>query len=139
VGIENLKTARSQLKIYRQSVLKWAFEGKLTAEWRQEQQRLGKLQSAEELLAQIKVERENRYQQQVKDWEAAVKNWESGNKADKKSTKPQKIKNTNPTNEVKSLELLEIPDGWKWVKVADISRVGTGVTPLKGKSASIQN
>ena len=29
-GIENLKTAQGQLKVYRQSVLKWAFEGKLT-------------------------------------------------------------------------------------------------------------
>ncbi len=29
-GIENLKTAQQQLKIYRQAVLKWAFEGKLT-------------------------------------------------------------------------------------------------------------
>lgn len=31
-GIEDLKTAQQQLKIYRQSVLKWAFEGKLTNE-----------------------------------------------------------------------------------------------------------
>lgn len=29
-GIETLKTAQQQLKTYRQSVLKWAFEGKLT-------------------------------------------------------------------------------------------------------------
>ena len=29
-GIENLKTAQQQLKTYRQAVLKWAFEGKLT-------------------------------------------------------------------------------------------------------------
>ena len=29
-GIESLKTARTQLKVYRQAVLKWAFEGKLT-------------------------------------------------------------------------------------------------------------
>lgn len=29
-GIEDLKTAQQHLKIYRQSVLKWAFEGKLT-------------------------------------------------------------------------------------------------------------
>jgi type I restriction enzyme S subunit len=29
-GIEDLKTAQQQLKTYRQSVLKWAFEGKLT-------------------------------------------------------------------------------------------------------------
>ncbi len=33
-GVEQLKTAAQQLKVYRQSVLKWAFEGKLTAEWR---------------------------------------------------------------------------------------------------------
>ncbi|MFZ2631115.1 MAG: restriction endonuclease subunit S [Desulfosalsimonadaceae bacterium] len=31
-GIENLKTAQAQLKTYRQAVLKWAFEGKLTNE-----------------------------------------------------------------------------------------------------------
>ena len=29
-GIENLRTSQQQLKTYRQSVLKWAFEGKLT-------------------------------------------------------------------------------------------------------------
>jgi type I restriction enzyme, S subunit len=29
-GIEDLKTAQQQLKIYRQAVLKWAFEGRLT-------------------------------------------------------------------------------------------------------------
>lgn len=34
-GVESLKTARSQLKIYRQAVLKHAFEGKLTAQWRE--------------------------------------------------------------------------------------------------------
>jgi type I restriction enzyme, S subunit len=31
-GIEQLKTAQQQLKVYRQAVLKWAFEGKLTNE-----------------------------------------------------------------------------------------------------------
>ena len=35
-GIESLKTAREQLKIYRQAVLKHAFEGKLTAQWRED-------------------------------------------------------------------------------------------------------
>ena len=33
-GIEELKTAQQQLKVYQQAVLKWAFEGKLTEEWR---------------------------------------------------------------------------------------------------------
>jgi type I restriction enzyme S subunit len=35
-SIEELQTAKAQLKIYRQSVLKHAFEGRLTAKWRSE-------------------------------------------------------------------------------------------------------
>ena len=35
-GIASLKTAQEQLKVYRQSLLKHAFEGKLTAKWREE-------------------------------------------------------------------------------------------------------
>ncbi|MEJ7828055.1 MAG: restriction endonuclease subunit S, partial [Segetibacter sp.] len=31
-GVEELKTAQQQLKVYRQAVLKWAFDGKLTNE-----------------------------------------------------------------------------------------------------------
>ena len=34
-GIAQLKTAKQQLKVYRQSLLKAAFEGRLTAAWRQ--------------------------------------------------------------------------------------------------------
>ena len=47
-GIESLKTARRQLEIYRQSVLKHAFEGKLTAQWREENK--DKLETPERLL-----------------------------------------------------------------------------------------
>jgi type I restriction enzyme S subunit len=36
-GVESLTSAREQLKAYRQSVLKAAFEGKLSADWRSEQ------------------------------------------------------------------------------------------------------
>ena len=32
-GVEQLKTAQQQLKVYRQSVLKWAFEGKQKVTW----------------------------------------------------------------------------------------------------------
>lgn len=38
-GLENIKAAREQIKVYRQSVLKHAFEGKLTAEWRKQRSR----------------------------------------------------------------------------------------------------
>ena len=34
VGVEALKKVKEQIKQYRQSVLKSAFEGKLTADWR---------------------------------------------------------------------------------------------------------
>ncbi|SEN54017.1 restriction endonuclease subunit S [Nitrosomonas marina] len=54
-GIESLKTVREQLKIYRQAVLKHAFEGKLTADWREDNK--DKLETAEELLANISSER----------------------------------------------------------------------------------
>ena len=37
-GVESLKKAREQLKVYRQAVLKHAFEGKLTAQWREREQ-----------------------------------------------------------------------------------------------------
>jgi type I restriction enzyme S subunit len=36
-GKQQLLTAQQQLKVYRQSLLKWAFEGKLTASWRESQ------------------------------------------------------------------------------------------------------
>lgn len=35
-AVENLKKVKAQLKTYRQAVLKWAFKGKLTEEWRKE-------------------------------------------------------------------------------------------------------
>ena len=87
-GIESLKTAQKQLKVYRQAVLKWAFEGKLTEAWRTQQTTL---KTGEALLTQIKAERENLYQQQLAEWETAVKEWEAIGKIGKKSTKPRAI------------------------------------------------
>src|SRR5690606_31736146 len=49
-GIADLKKAQDQLKIYRQAVLKKAFVGELTKEWREKQT---DLPTAEELLLQI--------------------------------------------------------------------------------------
>ena len=57
-GIENLKKAREQLKTYRQAVLKYAFEGKLTKEWRTLQRQAGNPpEPAEKLLERIKAEK----------------------------------------------------------------------------------
>lgn len=66
-GIESFKTAREQLKVYRQALLKHAFSGKLTEQWRAENQ--DKLESAAALLRRIQAERQERYRRQLKDWE----------------------------------------------------------------------
>lgn len=50
-GVESLTTARQQLKAYRQSVLKHAFEGKLTADWRQTKSNV--FPSAQEFMSRI--------------------------------------------------------------------------------------
>jgi type I restriction enzyme S subunit len=56
-GQESLRVARRQLGVYRQSLLKQAFEGKLTAQWRT--QNPAKLESPAHLLARIQSARQS--------------------------------------------------------------------------------
>lgn len=86
-GIAFLKTAQEQLKIYRQAILKHAFEGDLTAQWRKEN--ADQLETSEQLLARIQNERETRYQQQLEEWQQAVNEWEKTGKEGNKPTKPK--------------------------------------------------
>lgn len=60
-GIAALKTAREQFKVYRKALLKHAFEGKLTAKWREEN--TDKLETPEQLLASIQQERNKKLQE----------------------------------------------------------------------------
>ena len=64
-GVEALKRIKAQLKRYRQSVLKHAFEGKLTEEWRQAHK--DELQPASVLLERIKQERHETAQAKFKE------------------------------------------------------------------------
>ncbi len=57
-GVKALNELKMQLKRYRQSVLQSAFEGKLTAKWREEHQ--DELEPATMLLERLKEERKNR-------------------------------------------------------------------------------
>lgn len=186
-GIENLKTAQAQLKVYRQALLKHAFEGKLTAQWRA--QRRAKqtvapaqagaqllndmdsrptpsrgqamrgndeagsgndepLETAEALLKRIQQERAQRYQQQLAEWEkspsipllqrgkptstAPIPPLEKGGRGG--ISKPKPPKSLPPLTAEELAELPELPEGWGWVKVGTVSSVGTGITPLKGRS-----
>ena len=114
-GVECLKTARAQLQVYRQAVLKHAFEGKLTAQWREENK--DKLEKPEQLLARIKQERVARYEQQLEEWKEAVKEWEGGVKRGKKPPWPKKLKAIPrlSLNETESLPFLT--DGWSYLRL----------------------
>ena len=116
-GIANLKKAQEQLKIYRQAVLKKAFEGKLTRKWREEQT---DLPSAEELLQQIKEEREKHYQKQQDGWKSAAKDWEDNGKAGKKPIRSKKPIKSEPLTEGELETLKQTPTRWHILRFIDL-------------------
>lgn len=132
-GIADLKKAQAQLVVYRQAVLKKAFEGELTKEWREKQTNLP---SAEELLEQIKEERERHYTQQLEDWKKAVKAWEGNGKKGKKPGKPKALKEL-PKLSIEELDLLpKIPKSWLWIKNGNLALKitdGEHITPKRSE------
>ena len=125
-GVESLKTARAQLKVYRQAVLKHAFEGKLTAQWRKENK--DKLEKPEQLLARIRQERSARYERQLQEWRIAVKEWEGKGKPGRKPLKPKKPLEIAGVPDDVSAKLPQLPEGWLWVRLGNISDVSGGLT-----------
>jgi len=151
-GVESLKTAKAQLAIYRQSVLKAAFEGRLTESWRHACRLAcrqtgqagkehdvhgctsvagagctgateGELESASELLARIKTEREARYAAQLAEWQQSVTEWETaGGKASgiKKPTKPKNPKALPPLTADELAALPALSEGWGWSKFGNV-------------------
>lgn len=120
-GIESMKVARAKLNVYRQAVLKHAFEGMLTAQWREENK--DKLETPELLFSRIKKEREARYGQQLQEWKAAVKEWEVGDKSGKKPTKPKPVNDPSPISPKDQERLLDLPDRWAWVRFGQLFSV----------------
>lgn len=100
-GVEALKKIKAQLKRYRQSVLKHAFEGKLTQEWRQAHK--DELEPASVLLECIKQECHKTAKGKYKD--------------------PSPLDTSN---------LPELPEGWVWARVGDMSVVMGGKRLPKG-------
>ena len=89
-GIANLKLAQEQLKVYRQAVLKKAFEGELTKKWREQQT---DLPDARDLLEQIRKGREK-----------------TANATGKK------VKSVKSLIEEELEGLPRLPEEWYWVK-----------------------
>ena len=132
-GIGRLKTAARQIQQYRQSLLKNAFNGELTKEWRSKQ--ADTLPSENELLAQIQTTREQHHAQQLADWQTAVSQWEQNGKEGKKPSKPKA-----PTQAVKFEEnFADLPSGWGAIKINQVAEIFTGATPLKSNTNYYEN
>ena len=117
-GIESLKTARQQLKVYRQALLKHAFEGKLTEQWRKDN--ADKLETADELLARIQQAREERYQLQMNEWQASVEKWEREGSGSKKPFKPVKPKLIDDISREEEKFLFGLPNEWSWQRFGNM-------------------
>ena len=117
-GIESLKTARRQLEVYRQSVLKHAFEGKLTAQWREENK--DKLETPEQLLARVKKEHVARYERELQSWEGVVKASKYSDKLSKKPAGPRKPEDVAEVSEDETVKLTRLPEGWLWIRVGSL-------------------
>ena len=113
-GVESLQTARTTLGLYRQSLLKSAFEGRLTADWRA--QNADKLEAPETLLARIQAERDTRYKAALDAWQDALAKWRADGEKGKKPAKPKRLDDVEPVTIKEAAEIAEIPDKWAWVR-----------------------
>ena len=121
-GVAELNAAQKKLAQYRQSLLKAAVEGALTAEWRAKHQ---PLETGAQLLQRILQERRAR-------WEAR----QLAKFAEQGKTLPKDWQKKYPEPvQPDTTDLPELPQGWVWATIDQIAQVGTGVTPLRSKSA----
>ena len=121
-GIERLEKARAQLSTYRQSILKHAFEGKLTARWREENSR--RLRSPGQLLADIEQKKEAHYERQMQNWKSAVTAWIGQGRCGGRPRKPSRGSAVTALAREVISTLPKLPDSWVWGKLA---RMTSGV------------
>jgi len=114
-GVQSLQKARATLGHYRQSLLKSAFEGRLTADWRA--QNADKLEAPETLLARIQTEGDTRYKAALDDWQTALTKWRADGEQGKKPAKPKRPK--EPAR-IEVDVLPELPKSWLWATLDEI-------------------
>jgi type I restriction enzyme S subunit len=128
-GIESLKAAREQLKTYRQTVLEHAFEGKLTAKWREDHKL--ELETSAELLSRINRDIANSLSIRPNARTA------SAVASTKAKTDTTLAARTPPVLTVTSQPGTALPDGWLCVKAEHVMHFITkGTTPPKQHLAS---
>ncbi|SFT80614.1 restriction endonuclease subunit S [Sedimentitalea nanhaiensis] len=116
-GEESLRAARDKAGLYRQSLLKHAFEGHLTADWRAANP--DKLEDPETLLTRIQEERDARYKQALDDWQTALTKWRADGEEGKKPAKP---KRPPATERVDPPDNYHTCESWIWVSVLSLLR-----------------
>ncbi|WP_149139882.1 restriction endonuclease subunit S [Gemmobacter caeruleus] len=125
-GVENLRGAKATLALYRQSLLKSAFEGNLTADWRA--QNAGALETPKTLLARIQKERETRYKSALDDWQTALAEWRAGGELGRKPGKPGRPPEIIGEAVFPSGKVAQVPTSWRWSPMSDVGRTSGGLT-----------
>ena len=126
-GVESLHAAKSTLDLYRKSLLKSAFEGRLTADWRAKNP--DKLEDPEALLPRIRKEREQHHQSTLEEWKKAVSDWREQGEHGKKPIKPRPPAQPGPCNPSSQQE---VPNGWFYLPFEALAwsiRNGISVKP----------
>lgn len=118
-GIQSLETAKKQLDIYREAVLIQAFEGKLTEEWRKNNQNL--IINNETLKSMFSDKRKRRYENLINKWKKTVEEWESKQLGGRKPTKPRAPKDVQILTSETLATLPTLPSEWYWDTLGNIT------------------
>ena len=123
-GVESLHDTKRAIRLYRQSLLKSAFEGRLTADWRAEKS--DKLESSEALLARIREQREERHQASLDEWKRGLAEWERGGQSGKRPSKPRRSRTPSMPEVEESSRFGALPDGWLRLTAESVGTVQLG-------------
>lgn len=127
----SLTAARQQLGLYRQSLLKAAFAGHLTARWRAANK--DKLETPAALLERIRTERESWYETEHAEWKRQCHSWE---RSEKIGPKPSRIARYVTPAAISNDELTALPvlpEGWAYVRLSEIAHVSSGMSVSKSR------
>jgi type I restriction enzyme S subunit len=117
-GVENLRGAKATLALYRQSLLKSAFEGKLTADWRA--QNADKLETPKTLLARIQKEREAHYKSSLDTWQTALAEWRADGEVGRKPSKPSRPAAIDPQH-ISDDAKPDLPPAWGSLRLGGLN------------------
>lgn len=114
-GIASLKQAQDQLKIYRQAVLKKAFEGKYT-----EEKNYGNSDDLDSYVFEIKNAKESYFQSQLKCWLEEKLFWEQSNSNKSKPRKPSRSPIIEISKDVVD-NLPKLKSNWEWTTLSHVT------------------